>query len=83
VQLAIEFNPTVPDEAKPRLNNQHRSILARLSRGPATNRELNQIAQRFNARICEIRAAGVRVDKRLVDARKGVYEYRLVAEGGS
>jgi hypothetical protein len=80
VQLAIEFNPTVPDAAKPRLNNQHRSILARLSQGPATNSELVLIAQRFGARIAELRSAGFHIDKRAIDYFKGIFEYTLRAE---
>jgi hypothetical protein len=80
MQPAIEFNSTVPDEARPRLNNQHRSILARLSQGPATNSDLVKIAQRFGARIAELRAAGFHIDKRAIDHFKGIFEYTWRAE---
>ena len=74
----VEFNPTVPEAAKPRLGRQQRAILDRLKRGPATNNELVQIAQRFGGRIGELRAAGYDIRRTHDDDRRGVYVYELV-----
>jgi hypothetical protein len=41
-----------------RLSSYRQQILARLQRGPATNRELNEICLRYSARIKELRDAG-------------------------
>ena len=73
-----DFNPTVPEAAKPRLGRQQRAILDRLRRGPATNTELVQIAQRFGGRIGELRAAGYDIRRTYDDDRRGVYMYELV-----
>jgi hypothetical protein len=63
-----------------RFHGQRLSILARLSKGPATNAELSQIAQRFGSRLKELRTAGHIIDTRRVDAAKGVFEYTLRAQ---
>ena len=73
-----DFNPTVPEAAKPRLGRQQWAILERLRRGPATNTELSQIAQRFSARIGELRDAGYNIQRTYDDDRRGVYVYELV-----
>ena len=74
----LEFNPTVPDAAKPRLGRQQQAILDRLRKGPATNNDLCQIAQRFSARIEELRKAGYDIRRTHDDDRRGVYIYELV-----
>ena len=74
----LEFNPTAPEAAKPRLGRQQRAILERLRRGPATNTELSQIAQRFSARIGELRDAGYDIRRTHDDHERGVYVYELV-----
>ena len=73
----VEFNPTVSEAAKPRLGRQQQAILERLRRGPATNTELSQIAQRFSARIGELRAAGYDIRRTHDDHERGVYVYEL------
>ena len=77
----VEFNPTVPEAAKPRLGRQQQAILDRLRGGPATNNELVQIAQRFGGRIGELRAAGYDIRRTHDDDRRGVYVYELAEEG--
>ena len=73
-----EFNSTAPEAAKPRLGRQQWAILERLRRGPTTNTELSQIAQRFSARIGELRDAGYNIQRTYDDDRRGVYVYELV-----
>jgi hypothetical protein len=73
---------TVSVEAEPRLSSQRLSILARLSKGPATNADLSKIAQRFGSRLKELRTEGHRIDTRRVDVARGIYEYRLVSQDG-
>ena len=73
----LEFNPTVPEAAKPRLGRQQQAILDRLRKGPATNNELSQIAQRFSARSGELRAAGYDIRRTHDDHERGVYVYEL------
>ena len=77
----VEFNPTVPGAAKPRLGRQQQAILDRLRKGSATNNDLCQIAQRFSARIGELREAGYDIRRTYDDDRRGVYMYELVGEG--
>ena len=72
-----DFNPTVPEAAKPRLGRQQQAILERLRRGPATNNELVQIAQRFGGRIGELRAAGYDIRRTHDDHERGVYVSEL------
>ena len=52
-------------------------ILARLQRGPATNRELNLIAFRYSARIAELRNEGHHITWQPVKGRPGLTLYRL------
>ena len=70
-------DPTVVREAKPRLSRQCREIVALLERGPATNRELSQIAQRFGARLKDLRAAGYVIETTPVSHERGVFLYTL------
>ena len=75
---AIPLNPTVEEQDAPRLSAQHHAILAALREGPKTNVELGRIAQRFGARLNEIKRAGIPWLKRNVGP--GANEYRLVGE---
>ena len=63
-----------------RLSAQSARILARLEQGPATRRELTDIALNVTARISDLRAAGyvVRVIER---NRSGRTVYALEAQG--
>ncbi len=45
----------------PRLTGQNASILERLKRGPATNRELAGISLKYTSRVSDLRAAGYRI----------------------
>ena len=56
---------------------QKERILARLQRGPATNRDLNAIAFRYSARIAELRAEGHTIAWAPVKGRPGLTLYRL------
>lgn len=53
---------TLTDDDKGRLNAQCGQILDRLSRGPATNEELSQIALKYTSRISDLRKRGHRID---------------------
>lgn len=57
--------------------SQKDRILARLQRGPATNRDLNDIAFRYSARIAELRNEGHRIEWAAVKGRPGLTVYRL------
>ena len=57
--------------------SQKERILARLRKGPATNRELNDIAFRYSARIAELRDEGHAIAWRAVKGRPGLTLYRL------
>ena len=56
---------------------QKERILARLQRGPATNRDLNAIAFRYSARIAELRDEGHRITWTPVKGKPGLTLYRL------
>ena len=56
---------------------QKERILARLQRGPATNRDLNAIAFRYSARIAELRDEGHNITWRGVKGCPGITLYRL------
>ena len=58
---------------------QKERILHRLQRGPATNRELNDIAFRYSARIAELRNEGHDIRWAPVKDRPGLTIYRLDA----
>lgn len=82
-----DANPTLPQLAVDRCTGQKRAILERLTRGPVTNTELIQIAQRFGARIQELRELvgqyGFEIVTESVSEARGVYRYQLrKAEGG-
>ena len=59
--------------------SQKERILARLRKGPATNRELNEIAFRYSARISELRDEGHNIAWRAAKDRPGLTIYRLDA----
>lgn len=89
-QLALNWAPPVerlplPDprivrEARPRLHLQSIAILARLKEGPATNGELGKLAQRFGARVMELRDAGHVIHQEYVSQSRGVYRYELLEQ---
>lgn len=55
----IHFADTrLEPEEKPRLSRQCRMILERLQLGPATNRELAELALKYTGRISDLRASG-------------------------
>jgi hypothetical protein len=63
---------------EPRLSRQSLEMLARLKEGPATNAQLTTIAQRFGARIHDLRAAGFQVEITHRDRETGLTTYALV-----
>src|SRR5678816_3999302 len=72
----IKLNSSVPEHEAPRLSLQHQTILDRLREGPATNLELGEIAQRFSARLHELKLAGHPWRRETI--RPGVYRYTLL-----
>lgn len=72
----IPLNSTVEAQDIPRLSAQHHAIIAALREGPKTNLQLGMIAQRFGARLNEIKKAGIPWVRRSV--APGVNEYRLI-----
>lgn len=60
---------------RPKTQKEH--ILARLQRGPATNRDLNNIAFRYSARIAELRDEGFDIRWSAVKGRPGLTVYSL------
>ena len=84
IQTALDFSsrpiapasPTLPPLERQRLSNQNARILARLQQGPATNRELSEMALKYTGRLSELRQAGfaVTAEKRA----NGLTVYRLV-----
>lgn len=73
-QQSLALNPPHRFEGHKKL------ILERLREGPATNKELCQISQRFGARILDWRELGYEIEMKLLDYKIGSYEYRLVGE---
>lgn len=74
-------DPNLDVSATARVSRQSAEILARLQRGRASNRELVGIAQRFGARIHDLRTAGhdVRIVER--EHESGEVWYGLFEEG--
>lgn len=56
---------------------QKERILARLKEGPARNRDLNEIAFRYSARIAELRAEGHDIHCRRVKGKPSLTIYEL------
>ena len=65
---------TTPKRRKP---TQRERILARLEAGPTTNRDLNNIAFRFGARILELRSDGYDIRCYPLKPAKGLYIYSI------
>lgn len=76
---AVVIPSHAPVDMRPRLGKQCAAILARLEAGPATNRELSQIALNYKARASELRQAGYGVVCYNHDKRTGLSWYRLEA----
>lgn len=55
-------------------------ILERLKKGPATNRELNQIGFRYSVRIHELRRDGYDITWSPVEGKPNLIIYRLNTE---
>jgi hypothetical protein len=64
-------------EEEPRLTRQSLAILARLREGPASNSDLVLIAQRFGARVHDLREAGYPITILSRDRASGVTVYAL------
>ena len=68
---------TGPAEAKPRLSRQALAILARLQRGPASNRDLCSLSLKYTGRISDLRANGYQVECFGQNHKTGEAWYRL------
>jgi hypothetical protein len=66
----------VPEHDRERVEAQRAKLLERLQRGPATSEELSRIAQRFGARIHELRKEGHMIDAKHVSG--GLWLYTLI-----
>ena len=73
-------DPHLTDEEKPRLTRQCIGVLERLRCGPATNKELVQIATRFGARLLDLRRAGYDIQITARNRETGLTVYALVRE---
>ena len=71
---AIE--PNIEVAHRSRLSGQNKQVIERLKRGPATNRELNEIVFRYSARIFELRGHGYDITTTQVKA--GLWRYELI-----
>lgn len=69
------IDPNVNPHDRPRLSTQAQAILDRLRSGPATNKELAQIALKYTSRISDCRAAGHKIE--VVAKDGGTVTYRL------
>jgi hypothetical protein len=76
--------PVVPQDPRvrgtveePRLSKQSQAILDRLRQRPASNSELMLIAQRFGARVHDLRAAGFNIQITERDRETGMTWYAL------
>ena len=67
------FATRAPVGDRPRLNRQCLKILARLREGPATNRELAEIALNYRARTSDLRNAGYTIDCERKPGGKSIY----------
>lgn len=83
-QEALDFTSPIPVNVSviaseaPRLSKQCRLILERLrTSGPATDRELSEIALKYTSRISEIRAAGHNVHVIQRNSETGLTVYKL------
>jgi len=71
-------DPGVLDEDRPRLSEQCLAIADKLRRGPATNLELGDHAQRFGARLHDLKRAGF-LWKR-TPLGQGVNQYAMIRD---
>lgn len=71
----VPASPTLSRPERKRLSRQNSEILARLEQGPATRRELTEIALNVTARVSELRRHGynVQVIERDYDSGRTVY----------
>jgi hypothetical protein len=72
-------DPNLASVAVCRVSRQALAVLDRLRRGPATNRELLDVAIRYGSRIHDLRKAGYTIDKQ-EDHKTGLTTYKLVGE---
>lgn len=79
--LVVPASPALAPVERRRLAGQNAAILERLERGPATRRELTEIALNVTARVSELRAAGydVRVVERDYATGRTVYAIDITA----
>jgi hypothetical protein len=75
--ISIPVHRSIHEAERPRLSRQCIEIHERLKLGPATNADLSQIAQRFSARLGELKAAGIRWSIVHRDRDRGVNTYAL------
>lgn len=73
-------DPHVAAIDKPRLSAQCVRVLDRLRRGVATNQELAGIANRFGARLWDLRKAGYGITTSEAKDGSGLCFYRLTGE---
>lgn len=72
-------DPNLASVAVARVSRQALAVLDRLRQGPATNRELLDVAIRYGSRIHDLRKAGYKIDKH-EDHKTGLTTYKLVGE---
>lgn len=73
-------DPQVRDTVEaPRLSTQCQKILDRLKAGPATNRELAEIALKYTGRLSDLRASGFSVAVMSRDRASGLTWYHLIS----
>lgn len=70
---------TEPAEIR-RLTGQNAAILKRLQQGPATRRELQDIACNVTARVSDLRKAGYVIPPPTEDRSSGLAVYRMERE---
>lgn len=81
--MSLPPNPPdpLPQSERDRLNRQQSRILDRLRQGRATNAELGRIAQRFGARLKELRDKGYDIQIITRDRERGLTVYALFVRG--
>lgn len=73
---AVPSAPVAPKKEPPRLSPQAARVLDRLAKGPATNRELSQIALSYRRRIADIRQNDIEVEI-IRKEKNGINTYAL------
>jgi hypothetical protein len=79
VILPRDTHVTEAPEVK-RLSTQNAQILARLTRGPATNKELSGLSLKYTSRISDLRKAGYQVAVTDHDRGSGRTVYALIPQ---